>query len=75
MKYLFYPLYLSTTITGRLRYFMDYLIVLSIFACMFLLSNSIAYFSFFFASSENLISLIYAGLLFYPIAKYFIKIS
>ena len=51
LKYLFYPLYLSTTITGRLRYFMDYLIVLSIFACMFLLSNSIAYFSFFFASS------------------------
>lgn len=54
---------------------MDYLIVLSIFACMLVLSNSIAYFSFFFSSSGNLISLIYAGLLFYPIAKYFIKIS
>jgi O-antigen/teichoic acid export membrane protein len=54
---------------------MDYLIVILILGCMFVISNSIAYFSLFLPQNRNLVSLIYAGLLFYPIAKYFIKIS
>ncbi len=54
---------------------MDYLIAILIIATMFLMSNSIAYFSLFLPQWQNLTSLIYAGLLFYPVAKYFVKIS
>lgn len=54
---------------------MDYLIVIIIIGCMFVLANSIAYFSYNIQKEKNLISLIYCGMLFYPTANYFIKIS
>lgn len=75
LKCLCYPLFLSTEVTGRMRYFMDYLIAILICAAMFLLSNSIAYFSTYLPRHANLMSLIHAGLLFAPISKYFVRIS
>jgi hypothetical protein len=75
LKCLFYPLFLSMELSGRLRYFMDYLIVLLVCGCMFVLANSIAYFSFLSPNNYNVTSLIYAVLLFYPLARYFLRVS
>jgi hypothetical protein len=75
LRCLCYPLFLSTEITGRMRYFMDYLIVILICAAMFLLSNSISYFSAHLPKHANLMSLLHSGLLFAPISKYFVRIS
>ena len=75
LKYICYPLYLSSNISGRLRYFVDYVIILIIFGTMFMLSNSICFFAEKFPTNNNLVVLIFAGLLFYPIAGYFMKMS
>lgn len=75
LKYSFYPLYLSTEVTGRVRYFLDYLIFALIGGTMFVLSNAIAYFSFFVASNQNVVSLIYSVLLCYPVGHYFVRVS
>lgn len=75
LKYLFYPLFLSMGITGRLRYFMDYLLFLMVCGCMFVIANCIAYFSLLSRSNTNLTSLVFAAVLFYPLARYFLKVS
>jgi hypothetical protein len=75
LKYSFYPLYLSTEVTGRFRYFLDYLIFTLIGGSMFVLSNAIAYFSFFVSSNQNVVSLVYSVLLCYPVGHYFVKLS
>jgi len=61
--------------TGRPRYFADYLVFILMGGCMFILSNAIAYFSFFVPNNQNVISLIYSLLLCYPIGHYFVKLS
>ena len=58
-----------------MRYFLDYLIVLLLGGTMFLLANSIAYFNDKFSTNQNLVVLIFSGLLFYPVAQYFLRIS
>jgi hypothetical protein len=75
LRIMCYPLFLSTEIAGRMRYFMDYLVAILICGAMFLLANSIAYFSAQIPRHANLISLLHAGLLFAPISKYFVRIS
>ena len=75
IKYICYAIYLSTFITGRLRYFMDYLIVCCIGCIMFMLANCISYFSVNYSTNQNLVSLLYSALLFYPVAGYFLHIS
>ena len=75
LKCLFYPLFLSMELSGRLRYFMDYLIILLVCGCMFVLANSIAYFAILSPNNYNVTSLIYAGLIFYPLARYFLRVS
>lgn len=72
---MFYPLFLSMEVTGRLRYFMDYLLFLIICGCMFVIGNCIAYFSLLSRSNSNLISLVFAAVLFYPLARYFLRVS
>lgn len=75
LKCLFYPLFLSTQITGRLRYFMDYLILILLASAMFVLANALAYFSLLSPNTTNLTSLLFTALLFYPLARYFLRVS
>lgn len=75
IKYVNYPIYLTSLITGRPRYFVDYLLFGVLVGTMFVLANSMSYFSTQFVSNQNLVSLLYAGVLFYPMASYFIKTS
>lgn len=75
LKCLFYPLFRSMEITGRLRYFMDYLILLLVGGCMFVMANAIAYFSLLSSNNYNITSLIFAAVLFYPLARYFLRVS
>jgi hypothetical protein len=75
LKCVFYPLFRSMEISGRMRYFMDYLIVILLSGCMFVMANAIAYFSLLCPNSLNLTSLAFAALLFYPLARYFLRIS
>lgn len=66
---------MTTRITGRLRYFVDYLVVFLIGGSMFVLANAISFFSVQFPNNQNLISLLFSSLLFYPVSNYFIHIS
>jgi hypothetical protein len=70
-----YPIYLTSKVTGRPRYFVDYFLCLVLILTMFVLANAISYFSTEFPSNQNLISLLFAGVLYYPMASYFIRIS
>ena len=72
---MFYPLYLSSKITGRPRYFMDYLIVILLVLCMFAQANAVSFISQSIHSNLSIIALVYALLLLYPNASYFLKIS
>lgn len=69
LKYGLYPLYRSTEIGGKLRYFMDYGILLGLVGCMFVASNAVSFYSYSFPSNQCLISLVGAALLFYPSSK------
>lgn len=75
IKYACYPLFLTTRITGRLRYFVDYLILFCLVATMFVLANAVSYFSNEFPSNKNLVSLVFAVVLSYPVSSYFVRIS
>jgi hypothetical protein len=75
IKYSCYPLYLSVGISGRPRYFMDYLILGMLGCTMFFLSNSIAAFSMYLPGNRGLVSLLYSCALVYPSASYFLRVS
>lgn len=44
LKYAFYPIYLISFVTGRLRYFLDYICFFLMLGSMWVISNSSYYF-------------------------------
>ena len=75
LRCVFYPLYLSRTLQGRARHFMDYLIVALVSGSMFVIANAQAYISQLLPSEQSIAAFVIALAVAYPQARYFIKVS
>lgn len=75
LKYVFYPIYLTSTIQGRPRYFLDYLMLMVLGGCLYVLANCAIWCSSTFASAQTLVGVVVGLCMGLPIVTYFVGIS